>query len=131
MTSSPKDPAAPVVAIDFDGVIVEEAWPAIGPPIPLAAEAIRALDAAGYWIIVNTCREADQPTGQDALAYLATVGIPFDAYNVNLPHRIARFGGDARKISADLYVDDRNFPGGFDGWASVFEALGLPVPVAA
>jgi hypothetical protein len=32
----------------------------------------------------------------------------FDAYNENLPERIAEYGGDCRKISADFYVDDKN-----------------------
>ena len=34
-------------------------------------------------------------------------GLYFDAVNANLPERIAYFGGDCRKISADEYWDDR------------------------
>jgi hypothetical protein len=35
-------------------------------------------------------------------------GLVFDAYNENLPERIAEYGGDCRKISADFYADDKN-----------------------
>lgn len=30
------------------------------------------------------------------------------SYNENLPERIAQYGGDCRKISADYYFDDKN-----------------------
>ena len=31
----------------------------------------------------------------------------YDAVNENLPEIIERYGGDSRKIFADIYIDDR------------------------
>jgi len=115
-----KDPLARIVAIDFDGVVVAERWPEIGPIVPGAVEAIKAIDRAGYWVIINTCRSGE--LAEQARAFLIDSGIPFDAFNENLDHRCERFGGDCRKISADVYIDDRNL-GGFPGWSAVLETL--------
>ena len=36
------------------------------------------------------------------------MGLKFDAVNENLPEIVEGFGGDSRKIYADVYIDDRN-----------------------
>ncbi len=115
-----KDPAAPIVAIDFDGVIVDECWPEIGPLVPGAVWAVQAIDRAGNWIVINTCRSGR--LADEAKAFLVRNDIPFDAFNENLDHRSQRFGGDCRKISADVYIDDRNL-GGFPGWQATLIQL--------
>ena len=35
-------------------------------------------------------------------------GLAFDAVNENLPEVIALYGNDSRKVSADLYIDDKS-----------------------
>jgi len=42
-----------------------------------------------------------------ATAYCAIHGLFFDAVNENLPERIKAFGGDCRKISCDIFYDDK------------------------
>ena len=37
----------------------------------------------------------------------AEQGLIFDAVNENLPDMIEKFGGDSRKIFADVYIDDK------------------------
>jgi histidinol phosphatase-like enzyme len=93
------------IAIDFDGTIVENKWPHIGPEIPGAIQTIKRLHRHGHRIIVWTCRTGKQL--EECIEWLVQHKVPFDAINANLPERIKAFGGDTRKVSADLYVDDK------------------------
>ena len=96
-----------VISIDFDGVIVEDAWPEVGDIIPGARETIRKwYDVDGHWIIINSCRTGDELEAM--IGVLNYYKIPFDAINENLAWRIAQYGTDPRKIGADIYIDDHN-----------------------
>jgi hypothetical protein len=44
---------------------------------------------------------------EEAVTWCREQGITFDAVNENLPEIVERFGGDCRKIFADVYLDDR------------------------
>lgn len=94
-----------IISVDFDGTIVTQNYPRIGKLLPNAKEVIREWHAKGHKIIINTCRINSQL--EDARKFLIEHNIPFDAINENLPERIAYFKGDMRKISADVYIDDR------------------------
>ena len=43
------------IAIDFDGTIVEHAYPEIGHPIPFAIETLLQLQEDGHRLILWTC----------------------------------------------------------------------------
>lgn len=105
-----------VIAIDFDGTIVESDFPRIGAEIFGAGATIRRLKEKGHHITIWTCRCGDALT--DAINWLLANKIPFDAVNINTPSRIRLYNSDSRKISADIYVDDR-IVGGFPGWEKV------------
>lgn len=94
-----------VLAVDADGVLWSDVWPQIGTPYVFMIAALKAVRQSGRKLILNTCREGELLA--DALAALEPLGLTFDAVNENLPERIARYGGDCRKISADLHIDDR------------------------
>lgn len=95
-----------ILAVDFDGTITENGyWPDIGPELPYMKSALTYLHALGHKIIINSCR-ADEPEKM-MVTWLAEHEIPVDAVNMNLPERAEAYGGDCRKISADLYIDDR------------------------
>ena len=96
-----------VYAVDFDGLLCEDAWPEIGPPRRHVIDFFINLRACGDKLILNTCREGELL--HKAIAWCASHGMVFDAHNENLPERIAQYGGDCRKISADHYCDDRNY----------------------
>lgn len=45
-----------------------------------------------------------------AVEWCEEKGLIFDAVNENLPEIVDSFGSDTRKIFANEYIDDRNFP---------------------
>lgn len=93
-----------IIAIDFDGTIVEDAYPDIGKVNEDAIFVIKNWIASGHECILWTCR-----TGQDlddAIEFLKNKGIEFSAINDNIPRLRSKFSG--RKIVADWYIDDHN-----------------------
>lgn len=104
-----------IIAIDFDGTIVADHYPNIGPLRPGAREAINGLAADGHYLILNTCRSGKKLL--DALNFCCENGIFFGRINDNHPDLTAEHGS-TRKVFADVYVDDRNL-GGFPGWEEV------------
>ena len=94
-----------IIAVDFDGTITKESkWPELGEPnMPFINELIRRRNN-GDKLILWTCRDGDLL--QAAINFCKTFGLEFDAVNENLPEIIETYGG-SRKISADLYVDDK------------------------
>ncbi len=94
-----------IIAIDFDGTLVRSVWPAIGSPVSGAIETMRQWHRAGHRIIIWTCRAGAELEACEQ--WLIANGVPFDAINENLPERIALYGSDTRKASADLYLDDK------------------------
>lgn len=94
-----------IIAIDFDGTIVENKYPEIGSLRPGAVEAIKQLRRDGYVLLLWTCRSGLE-LGR-AVKFCAENGIRFDGINQNLRSEIVKYGSDSRKIGADIYIDDR------------------------
>lgn len=97
--------AKKVIAIDFDGTIVENAFPAIGRPKKDVIAFIKRHRQKYVWILW-TCRSDDKL--EDAIKYMALNGITFDYVNENTREHIEKYGTDSRKIYADYYIDDKN-----------------------
>lgn len=98
-----------IYAIDFDGTIVENKWPDIGELNPDAINFIKTAKAAKHTIILNTMRTGKRL--EAAVDFLKKNDLSPDYVNENLPSLIKKFGGDSRKIYADVYIDDRNAGG--------------------
>lgn len=110
-----------IIAVDFDGTLFRDAFPAVGEVIPGAVDAMRALHRAGHYIIIWTCRHGDRLL--DAINALTAHGIPFDRVNDHNPANAAKYGGESgKKVYADVYIDDRNL-GGFPGWAAAMRMI--------
>lgn len=95
-----------IIAVDFDGTLCEECWPEIGAPnLKLIGELIyrRSL---GDKLILWTCRVGLHLT--QAVRWCKSYGLEFDAVNENLPETIEKYGTESRKISADIYIDDKS-----------------------
>lgn len=94
-----------IVAVDFDGTLVEDRYPEIGEPIDWVWTALRKRIETGEKIILWTCRN-----GQDlreAVQFCTKRDLHFDAINENLDEVKIMFSGDTRKVFADEYWDDK------------------------
>jgi len=113
----PKNPL--IIAIDFDGTIVEDAYPQIGSPMLFALETLKELNKDGHRLILWTYRYGHKL--QEAVDFCAKNGIEFYAVNKNYPEE--KFEGKvSRKINADIFIDDRNI-GGLLGWGEIYKQL--------
>ncbi len=93
-----------ILAVDFDGTICTDAYPRVGRLRMFARPTLRLAARLGCTIVLWTCREG---TLDEALAALRAWGVPYHYVNANTPERIEQYGGDCRKVSADLIIDDR------------------------
>ena len=108
-----------IIAIDFDGTIVEDAYPNIGKPMIFAFETMKKLQSEGHRLILWTYR-TDKKL-QEAVDFCKQQGLEFYAINKSYPEE--EFDGKiSRKINATFFVDDRNI-GGFIGWTTVHKLL--------
>lgn len=118
---------AKILAVDFDGTIVEATFPGLGKVKPGAIKYIRQLYEDGYIILINTCR-----TGAfegHAAHFLDYLGIPYHYINSNYPAQVEFFKQDSRKLSADLYIDDKCLMGLPDTWEEIYNLIKEKLPI--
>ncbi len=109
-----------VIAIDFDGTIVEHCYPAIGRELPFATETLRMLRADGHRLILWSVREGDLLV--EAVEWCRDRGVEFYAVNRDYPEERGGEDGYSRKLKADLFIDDRNL-GGLPDWGVIYEMV--------
>ncbi len=93
------------IAIDFDGCLCEEAYPAIGAPHWDVINRAKAEQRRGAGLILWTIREGDLL--RDAVDACAEWGLHFDAVNTSLQEWKEHYHNDPRKVGATEYWDDR------------------------
>lgn len=115
-----------ILAIDFDGTIVEDQYPEIGKLVEGAKEVINRLHGEGYTIIIWTCRTGFHKAA--AVEFLAKNGIKFDRINESCPGNLLKYGGkDTRKVYADIYIDDKGLFQ-LPHWDDIYEIVHDRVP---
>ena len=107
------------IAIDFDGTIVEDAYPDIGKPMLFAFETMKELQKQKHQLILWTYRSGEEL--EDAVEFCRENGIEFYAVNQSYPEEVFD-PGSSRKIHAHIFIDDRNI-GGFPGWSMIWQML--------
>lgn len=95
-----------VWAVDFDGTLCENRWPSIGLPHDDVINALKVARQCGVRLVLWTCRTGTAL--DDAIIWCTQQGLIFDAINDNVPDVIDEYGCNPRKITADLYIDDRS-----------------------
>ena len=108
-----------IIAVDFDGTIVKDAYPGIGKAQEFAFETLKALHHERHKLILWTCRQGQ--TLEEAVAFCRENGVEVFAVNSNYPGEKLK-PGNTPKIVADVYIDDR-IVGGFPGWPEIWKFL--------
>lgn len=109
-----------IIAVDFDGTIVDDAYPKIGKAKIFAFETLQRLQRDGHRLILWTYRHGKRL--DEAVEFCRENGIEFYAVNMSNDSERNFDGAVSRKIHADLFIDDRNF-GGFPGWGEIYQNL--------
>ena len=108
-----------IIAVDFDGTIVEDAYPKIGKTRIFAFETLKRLQQDGHRLILWTYSEGTKL--QEAVDFCKENGIEFYAVNASFPEEKYDYSR-SRKIHADLFIDDRNI-GGILGWGEIYQMI--------
>ena len=110
-----------IIAIDFDGTLVEHKYPEIGKEIPFAFETLRRLQQDKHRLILWTVREGRLL--DEAITFCRERGIEFYAINRDYPEEEKGANRHySRKLKADLFIDDRNL-GGLPDWGTIYEMI--------
>lgn len=109
-----------IIAVDFDGTIVEHAYPSIGKDIPFAIETLKKLREERHKLILWSVREGKLL--QEAVDYCKERGLEFYAVNTNYPEEQGNHQHFSRKLKADLFIDDRNL-GGLPDWGIIYRMI--------
>lgn len=105
-----------IIAVDFDGTIVTHEYPAIGREIPFAVDTLRRLQKDGHRIILWSVRSGDLL--DEAVAWCHERGLDFYAVNADFPGERCDAASN-RKLTADMFIDDRNV-GGLPDWGVIY-----------
>lgn len=112
-----------VIAVDFDGTIVEDRYPDIGKEKRFAFMTLKALQKEGHRLILWTYRSGR--TLEEAVEFCRRNGIEFYAVNKSYPEEDFNESEASRKIHADIFIDDRNI-GGMMEWGKIWQLIGEP-----
>jgi len=109
-----------IIAVDFDGTIVNHEYPAIGREIPFAIDTLKRIQLEfRHILILWTVREGKEL--DEAVEFCKDRGLEFYAINSNYPDVIEN-DMQPRKLKADLFIDDRNL-GGIPDWGVIYQMI--------
>lgn len=110
-----------IIAVDFDGTIVEHKYPLIGKEIPFATATLRQLMNEHHKLILWSVREGELL--DEAVAWCRERGVEFYAVNKDFPEEQQTAEHHySRKIKADVFIDDRNL-GGLPDWGTIYRMV--------
>lgn len=109
-----------IIAVDFDGTIVEHEYPQIGREIPFAIDTLKQLQKEHHRLILWSVREGHLL--EEAVQFCRERGLEFYAANKDFPEETIGGEGYSRKLKADLFIDDRNL-GGLPDWGVIYKVI--------
>ena len=110
-----------IIAVDFDGTIVEHEYPKIGKEKIFATETLRQLINDGHRLILWTVREGELL--DEAVEWCRQREVEFYAVNKDFPEEnISKNEQFSRKIKADVWIDDLNI-GGLLDWGTIYRII--------
>ncbi len=110
-----------IIAVDFDGTIVEHRYPEIGKEIPFAIDTLKMLIKDHHRVILWSVREGKLL--EDAVNWCKERGVEFYAVNRDYPEESTENNQHfSRKLKADVWIDDRNL-GGLPNWGTIYRMI--------
>ncbi|KKN59938.1 hypothetical protein LCGC14_0536880 [marine sediment metagenome] len=109
-----------IIAIDFDGTIVDHKYPEIGATKPNVVNVLKRLLSEGHTLIIWTCRGGSELIA--AYDWLTLKGLEGILVNVNASYEQILFQ-PSPKIYADIYIDDRNLGGIPEDWEEIYKLI--------
>ncbi|MBP5381037.1 MAG: hypothetical protein J6Y39_04835 [Bacteroidaceae bacterium] len=110
-----------IIAVDFDGTIVQDNYPLIGKERPFAMQTLRMLQDEGHQLILWTVRKGIQL--DEAVEWCRERGVEFYAVNKDFPEEDEQQNERySRKIKVDIFIDDRNV-GGLPDWGVIYQMI--------
>jgi hypothetical protein len=110
-----------IIAVDFDGTIVEHEYPKIGREIPFAIDVLKRLQQEEFHqLILWTVREGSLL--DEAVEFCRQRGLEFYAVNSDYPEDVNFDGRASRKLKVDMFIDDRNV-GGLPDWGVIYRMI--------
>lgn len=110
-----------IIAVDFDGTIVEHRYPEIGAERPFATQTLKMLIEDQHQLILWSVREGKLL--DDAVEWCRKRGVEFWAVNKDYPEEEKDKNQHfSRKLKADLWIDDRNL-GGLPDWGTIYSMI--------
>lgn len=110
-----------IIAVDFDGTIVEHRYPEIGKEIPFATQTLKMLIADHHKLILWSVREGKLL--DEAVKWCAERGVEFYSVNRDYPEETIEGNNHfSRKLKADVFIDDRNL-GGLPDWGTIYRII--------
>lgn len=108
-----------IIAVDFDGTIVQHKYPKIGKEKSFAFKTLKLIQEKGHQLILWTYRSGKEL--EEAVQFCEEKGLIFHAVNRNL-HEDESYQFSSRKIYADIYIDDRNLLG-IPEWGKIYDLI--------
>jgi hypothetical protein len=108
-----------LIAVGFDGTIVENKYPEIGEPLLFAIDSLKMLQEKQHQLVLWTPRKGEKL--QEAVSFCKQRGLHFYAVNASYEEEIYN-ATISRKISADVFIDCKNI-GGIPSWGEIFHLL--------
>ena len=110
-----------IIAVDFDGTIVQDRYPDIGSEQPFATQTLRMLIDEGHQFILWTVRQGQ--TLEEAVEWCRKRGVEFYAVNKDFPEEDEEKNVSySRKLKVDMFIDDRNV-GGLPDWGVIYQMV--------
>lgn len=110
-----------LIAVDFDGTIVEHKYPEIGEEIPFATDTLKMLIKDRHQLILWTVREGKLL--EEAIQWCKARGVEFYAINKDFPEEdVTKNPQYSRKLKVEMFIDDRNL-GGLPDWGTIYRMI--------
>lgn len=111
-----------LIAVDFDGTIVEHEYPAIGEERPFATDVLQRLLRHRHLLMLWTVREGELL--DQAVAWCEERGLRFAAINGEWTEEFSLLCPEqaTRKPDADLFIDDKSIAG-LPTWTEIYEII--------